>query len=175
MLTNYKSDLLFSMERLSTAPFSVRRVGAEESLPFAVDNAASITGLSLEELHSQGRLFISDHSDQASLPRSSQYKYGAACQAYFYIHPNSDAQFLPLAIKPNNEGSDLVYTPEDSENDWTLAKLMFNLNDIWFTQWYHLAATHITSEIVYLAAIRTLSEEHPLMSILHRRTSTETC
>jgi arachidonate 15-lipoxygenase (second type)/8-lipoxygenase (S-type) len=169
MLANYKDDLLFSMERLSTAPFSVRRVGARESLPFTVDNAASITGLTLEELHSQGRLFLVDHSDQADLPRSSEIKYGAACQAYFYIHPDpSNGAFLPLAIKPNNNGSDLVYTPEDQENDWTLAKLMFNMNDIWFTQWYHLAATHVTSEIVYFAAIRTLSEAHPLMSLLHR-------
>ncbi|KAI0554027.1 lipoxygenase [Xylaria curta] len=167
MLSNYTSDLLFSMERLSTAPASVARVGANDALLFAVDNAASIAGLSLEQLQAQGRLFVIDYLDQKDLPRSSEYKFGAACQAYFYIHPQS-GDFLPLAIKPNVEGSDLVYTPEDEENDWTLAKLMFNLNDVWFTQWFHLAAGHEAAEIVYLAAIRTLSEEHPLMSILHR-------
>lgn len=168
MLSNYTSDLLFSMERLSTAPVSVARVGANDALLFAVDNAASIAGLSLEQLQAQGRLFAVDYLDQKDLPLSSDIKFGAACQAYFYIHPES-GHFLPLAIKPNLEGSDLVYTPEDEENDWMLAKLMFNLNDVWFTQWFHLAAGHETAEIVYLAAIRTLSEEHPLLPFLHRR------
>lgn len=168
MLTNYTSDLLFSMERLSVAPFRVFRVKADDALVFTVDNAESISGLSLEALQSQGRLFLVDHSDQKDLPKSSTYKYGGAAQAYFYIHPES-GDFLPLAIKPNNEGSDLVFTPEDDENDWLLAKMIFNLNDVWFTQWYHLAAEHETSEIVYLSAIRSLSEEHPIMPILHRR------
>lgn len=167
MLTNYTSDLLFSMERLSVAPFRLFRVKPDDTLAFAVDNAASISGLSLEDLQSQGRLFFIDHSDQKDLPRSSTYKYGAAAQAYFYIHPRS-GDFLPLAIKPNNEGSDLVFTPEDDENDWLLAKMIFNLNDVWFTQWYHLAATHEVAEIVYLSAIRTLSEKHPIMPFLHR-------
>jgi hypothetical protein len=76
--------------------------------------------------------------------------------------------FLPLAIKPNVEGSDLVYTPQDLPNDWLLAKMMFNSNSFWHAQWYHLAATHAVGEIVYLSAIRTLSEEHPIMAILHR-------
>lgn len=154
------------MARLSTSPYSVSRVLTNDSLLFAVDNAAAITGLSLDELKSQGRLFVVDYSDQIDLPKQDG-KYGAACQAYFYIHPESE-EFLPLAIKPNAAGSDLVYTPQDTENDWLLAKMMFNLNDVWFLEWYHLAGTHALSEIVYLAAIRTLSEDHPLMAILHR-------
>ncbi len=168
MLTNYTDDLLFSMERLSVAPFRIFRVKANDTLAFALDNAASISGLSLEDLQSQGRLFFADHSDQKDLPRSSTVKYGGAAQAYFYIHPET-GDFLPLAVKPNNEDSDLVFTPEDDEADWLLAKMIFNLNDVWYTQWYHLAATHDVSEIVYLSAIRTLSEEHPIMPILHRR------
>jgi hypothetical protein len=77
--------------------------------------------------------------------------------------------FLPLAIKPNANGSSLVYTPQDLPNDWLLAKMMFNLNSFWHAQWYHLGATHVVGEIVYLSAIRTLSEEHPIMAVLHRR------
>lgn len=167
MLSNYTSDLLFSMERLSVAPFRLFRIGADDNLAFEVDNAESISGVSLRDLQSQGRLFSVDHSDQKNLPRSSQLKFGGAAQAYFYIHPDS-GDFLPLAIKPNNEGSDLVFTPEDNEYDWLLAKMIFNLNDVWFTQWFHLAAGHETGEIVYLSAIRSLSEQHPLMPIMHR-------
>ena len=48
--------------------------------------------------------------------------------------------------------------------------MMFNLNDFWHSQWYHLSGTHNVIEIVYEAAYRTLSREHPVMALLDRRT-----
>ncbi|KAI4629475.1 uncharacterized protein J4E87_003739 [Alternaria ethzedia] len=166
LLTNYTNDLLFSMTQLSDNPYKIVRVSKNAKLPFSVSNADAISGQTLEALQSSGRLFLADYLDQKHQPHSAG-KYGAACQAYFYIDPKSQ-NFLPLAIKSNAEGSDLVYTPHDSPNDWLLAKMMFNLNSFWYAQWYHLGATHAVSEIVYLSAIRTLSEEHPVMAILHR-------
>lgn len=161
------------MERLSVAPFSIRRVKlSSDRNGFDMDNqlAKKVSGYTLDQLQSNGRLFIADHLDQANqdLQGTGEFgnKYGAACQAYFYT--DDRGQLRPLAIKPNVEKSNLVYTPLDHANDWMLAKQMFNQNDIWFTQWYHLAACHLTSEIVYLAAIRTLSEDHPLMIMLRR-------
>jgi arachidonate 15-lipoxygenase (second type)/8-lipoxygenase (S-type) len=155
------------MTQLSENPYRISRVSKDARLPFAVSNAKAIAGQTLPSLQDAGRLFLTDFLDQAHLPQTAG-KHGTACQAYFYVHPVSD-DFLPLAIKPNVEGSDLVYTPEDLPNDWLLAKMMFNLNSFWHAQWYHLAATHIVGEIVYLSAIRTLSDEHPIMAILHRR------
>jgi hypothetical protein len=84
----------------------------------------------------------------------------------FFIHPTS-GDFLPLAIK-TNVGADLVYTPLDSSNDWLLAKMMFNVNDILHSQMFHLAASHDVGEIVHEAALRTLSFDHPVMVILER-------
>lgn len=167
VLTNYTDDLSFSMTQLSENPYRIFRVPKDTKLPFTVSNTSAIAGQSLESLQSSGRLFLTDFLDQ-KYQLMSPGKYGAACQAYFYIDPISQ-DFLPLAIKPNLEGSELVYTPQDLDNDWLLAKMMFNLNSLWYTQWYHLAATHAVSEIVYLSAIRTLSDEHPIMAILHRR------
>ncbi|KAL6151993.1 hypothetical protein ACJQWK_04381 [Exserohilum turcicum] len=154
------------MTQLSENPYRIFRVPKDTKLPFTVSNTSAIAGQSLESLQSSGRLFLTDFLDQ-KYQLMSPGKYGAACQAYFYIDPISQ-DFLPLAIKPNLEGSELVYTPQDLDNDWLLAKMMFNLNSLWYTQWYHLAATHAVSEIVYLSAIRTLSDEHPIMAILHR-------
>lgn len=165
--TNYTDDLLFSMTQLSENPYRISRVSRDVELPFSVSDANVISGRTLESLQTSGRLFLADFLDQKYQLKSAG-KYGAACQAYFYIDPRSQ-NFLPLAIKPNVEGSDLVYTPQDSADDWLLAKMMFNLNSFWHAQWYHLSATHVVSEIVYLSAIRTLSEEHPIMAILHRR------
>lgn len=74
---------------------------------------------------------------------------------------------MPLAIR-TNVGSDLIYTPQDSAADWLLAKIMFNVNDFFMGQMDHLARTHSVVEIIYQAAIRTLSDDHPVLAILKR-------
>lgn len=170
VLTNYTDDRFFSMERLANSPYAVRRlVPGVDSLAFQLDEslATNLTTLTLEELFDAGRLFYADYRDQKDLQPTA--RYSAACDAYFYIHPDS-GDFLPLAIRTNS-GGNLVYTPADDFEDWTLAKIMYNICDIWFAQWDHLARTHETAHIAYMAAIRTLSEEHPVMAILNRRKS----
>lgn len=168
VLTNYSQDLFFSMERLANAAFSVERLTPGTSVHFNVDDTAAknITGFTLAELLAAGRLFYADHSNQASLATTSD-KYGAACSAYFYIA--SSGEFLPLAIR-TNVGADLIYTPADDAEDWLLAKIMFNINDFFFNQVYHLAATHEVIQITWMAAIRTLSTEHPVYGLLNRLT-----
>ncbi|TVY34757.1 Manganese lipoxygenase [Lachnellula subtilissima] len=166
VLTNYTNDLFFSMERLSVNPYSIKRLDASATLPFQVDNgiATNITGTTVSGLLKSGSLFYVDHRDQATL--ESTGRFAAYCDAYFYIHPTS-GDFLPLAIRTNT-GSNLIYTPADTANDWLLAKMMFNLNDFWQSQWYHLSATHNVLEIIWEAAYRTLSDEHPVMALLKR-------
>lgn len=169
ILTNYTQDLLFSMERLSLSPYQVRRLNpASDELQFSVDDAVAqnITGSTLQQLFSDGRLFYADYRDQKDLTRTE--RFAAACDAYFYIDKTSE-DFLPLAIR-TNVGSNLIYTPNDEPNDWLLAKIMYNVNDFWFAQWNHLASTHEVVQITYLAAIRTLSDDHPILAILDRIT-----
>lgn len=156
------------MERLSAGPFSTRRLHPKnDALPFQIDAATvkKVTGQSLEDLHRSGRLFFADHSYQAQYTHQPG-RYAAACSAYFYICPKT-GDFLPLAIK-TNVGSDLVYTPLDESDDWLLAKMMFNNNDYFFGQIFHLAESHSVAEIVYLAALRTLSTKHPVRAFLDR-------
>ncbi|KAH8924457.1 Lipoxygenase [Atractiella rhizophila] len=167
MRTNYTSDLLFSMERLSVQPYSVRRVQKGETLSFNVDDdsAKKISTFTQKQLQAAGRLFYVDYRDQGD-QTLTEGRYAGACDAFFYIHPTS-GDFLPLAIRPNN-GSPLIYTPLDSENDWQLAKMLFEQNDFWWAQWYHLVATHEVIDIVYEAALRSLSADHPLLAIMNR-------
>ncbi|KAI1734265.1 lipoxygenase [Xylaria scruposa] len=168
MLTNYTDDRLFSMMRLSATPYKIQRVQLNEALLFPVDNAASITGgLSLGDLRAQGRLFSTDFSHLKDLPSSG--KYGAGCQAYFYIDHSGD--FLPLAVKPIVKGREnlaLVYTPKDEPADWLLAKMLLNQNDGYHSTWAHVGQSHSAAEAPYLAAIRSLSNDHPVMGILNR-------
>lgn len=139
-LNNYTQELFFGGERLTSNPYVVQRLPILEQLPFMVDDTLThqITGLTLSELHLQGRLFYADHSYQSNATRYpvGDSKYTAACQAYFYICPYS-GDFLPLAIKPNY-GPELVYTPLDSANDWLLAKILFNVNDLFHSQMFHV-------------------------------------
>lgn len=156
------------MERLSANPYAVRRLHPTlDKLPFLVDpvTVRNLSGTDLRTLHEGGYLFLVDHSYQARYPVTPG-RYTAACSAYFYISPFS-GDFLPLAIK-TNVGADLVYTPLDEQNDWLLAKAMFNVNDLFHGQIFHLANSHAVAEIVYEAALRTLSSNHPILGILHR-------
>ena len=155
------------MERLSVNPFSTIRLHPNDTLPFMLDNVtvSKIAGTSLDHLLTSGRLFLASHSYQAPY-KLQPGRFGAACDAYFYQHPKTN-DFLPLAIKTNT-GSNLTYSSLDSENDWLLAKLMFNSNDLLHSQVFHLANSHDVAEIVYLAAIRTLSARHPVRAFLDR-------
>ncbi|KAH8096629.1 lipoxygenase [Cristinia sonorae] len=170
IMTNYTQDLLFSMERLSLNPYSLRALKRHEPLPFQVDSkvTSKVAGASLKQLQDDGKLFFIDYRWQANLTKTQMEpkRYGAAVSAYFFIHPRT-SDFLPLAIKTNT-GADLVYTPLDSANDWLLAKLMFNVNDMFHSQMSHLVMTHDVSEAVHQAALHTLSEDHPVMLILER-------
>ena len=70
--TNFTSDLLFAMERLSTNPYAIRRLHpTADALPFEVDDetAEAITGTRLATLHQEGRLFLVDHSYQKDYPK----------------------------------------------------------------------------------------------------------
>ena len=158
------------MERLSVNPFSTRRLRADDDLPFSVDDevAMKIAGVTLASLHKSGRLFLASHSYQTKYKLQTG-RYAAACDAYFYIHPKSN-DFLPLAIK-TNVGADLTYTPLDTPTDWLFAKMMFNSNDFFQSQIFHLANSHAVAEIVYLAGLRTLSERHPVRAFMDRSES----
>jgi hypothetical protein len=181
------------MERLSANPYAVKRLKPSDQPPFTVNDSivsTLITDVTFELLLRTGNLFVVDHSYQANYPTIAG-RYGAACNALFYINPfvrtqrpcstprgcllstsllttsSQSNEFLPLAIK-TNVGSDLIYTPLDEPNDWLLAKIMFNLNDLFQAQMYHLAASHCVGEIVHEAALRTLSDSHPILALLNR-------
>ncbi|KAI0968437.1 lipoxygenase [Xylaria arbuscula] len=168
MLTNFTDDRMFSMIRLSASPYRLKRVKPSDKLLFPVDNAAAITGLSLKQLQAQGRLFLEDFSEMKELDPTD--KFGAGSQGYFYIDPKT-GDFLPLAVRPivkGREDSALVYTPKDTFDDWMLAKMLLNQNGLWHTTWAHITQSHSAAEAPYLAAIRTLSDNHPVLAIINR-------
>ena len=85
--------------------------------------------------------------------------------ALFYI--NDDGDLLPLGIR-TNVGKNFTYTKLDKPNDWLLAKTMYNVADQFHLQMYHLTATHNVGEALHEAAMRTMSDSHPIMAVLDR-------
>ncbi|RWA14102.1 hypothetical protein EKO27_g1027 [Xylaria grammica] len=169
MLTNHTDDRTFSMMRLSSVPYRLRRVQREDPLLFPLDEdlSRSISGHSLEELHAQGRLFSEDFAEMKDQETTSAY--GAGCQAYFYIDDAGD--FLPLAVKlivKGREDSALVYTPKDLKDEWLFAKMTINANDGWHSTWGHTTMSHSAAEAPYLTAIRSFSENHPILAVINR-------
>lgn len=65
----------------------------------------------------------------------------------------------------------LLYTPLDTPAAWTLAKMIFSQNDLFWSAFYHLASTHEVLDIIYLAAARTLNIAHPVFALLSRFTT----
>lgn len=162
---NYTNDLFFSMQRLTVDPLAVRRLKPHQRrLPFHVDDAVArkVSGMTAEQLLTQGRLFYVDYRALSKLPRQ-EGRFSAACEAYFYISAR-DGKWLPLAIK-TNEGADLVYTPADAPVDWLFAKILFGQNDVWDTPWRHFASTHLVVELPYMAAQRCMGDGHPVLAI----------
>jgi arachidonate 15-lipoxygenase (second type) / 8-lipoxygenase (S-type) len=155
------------MERLSISPYAVRRLNpSNDSLAFTISDSTcqNLTGSTLQSLFNAGRLFYVDYRNQLGLPSTG--RYAPAADAYFYIDSTS-GDFLPLAIR-TNVGSNLIYTPADDAGDWLLAKMAYNVNDFWFAQLDHLALTHEVVQINYMAAIRTLSDQHPVLALFDR-------
>lgn len=72
-----------------------------------------------------------------------------------------------MAIKPS-PSSDLIYTRLDTAQDWLLAKMIFNVNDLFHAEAFHLTAFHDVGEIIHEAALRTLSDNHPVFVFLDR-------
>lgn len=157
------------MERLSTNPHVLRRIHpTAQDLPFTVPDLEVqqlASGHTAEDLHKAGRLFIADHSIQASYDVNPG-RFTGACTAMFFLHPFTEV-FLPLAIRVHPE-SGLIYTPLDDENDWTFAKMAFGMNDLFHGQNFHLAASHDVAEAVHQAALRTMSSRHPVRAYLDR-------
>ncbi|KAF2451749.1 Lipoxygenase [Karstenula rhodostoma CBS 690.94] len=169
-LTNYTLDSFFGGERL-VRPYSLYKATDKDTklIDISDDEVKKIAGWTIAELLKAGRLFAVDHSYQADqttyVPSQFNDKYGAPATALFYLDDKKD--LLPLGIR-TNVGANLTYTPLDAENDWFLAKIIFNVADQFHNQIYHLTATHNVGEALHEAAMRTLSHKHPIMAVLDR-------
>lgn len=144
----------------------------KDKLPFSVDSEVvkKLTDTPLEALHEGGRLFVADHSNQKKY-KTQAGRYQTACTGFFYLDARSN-QFPPLATRII-VGADLTYTPLDDKNDWLLAKMFFNYNDLFNSPMSHVLF-HVGSEIIHESAFRSLSDDHLVMAVTDRSCTSAT-
>ncbi|CAO1626282.1 unnamed protein product [Parajaminaea phylloscopi] len=193
ILANGGTDECFGFERLSSQPFSLRRLDAKhDAVPFEVPDDVvmdlSSTFVNTHDLLRAGRLFYIDYRFLTHL-KLAPHRFTAATDALFFMDERREDDLMPLAIRthripsaneddavretvaairsllPIGDGS-LIYHPRDSSAAWSLAKLIFAQNDLWVAQTYHLTCTHHVLDALSLHAMRCFSRHHPVFALL---------
>ena len=177
----WKTDQEFGRQTLNGYNPTLIKKCTELPINFAVnDNHLKnllTRGLSLEEEMASGNIYIIDHKILEDIP-TGYYPLGstedtgikmelAAAMCLFYVDSNDD--FRPIAIQlGQTPGPEFpIWTPNDAEYDWLLAKMWFRNADYQVHQMKsHLALTHLLVEPVAIAMFRCLPPAHPVHKLL---------
>jgi len=170
--SSWKSDVTFGNERLWGATLtSFHRI---EEIPknFGVTDE-TVKGLlrsgeTLESELKNQRLYLVDYSVFDNIPALLPGRYMCAPMCLFYLNGKND--FVPIAIQLYQEANPTwnpVYTPNDPENDWLMAKFCLGNADFgYFEAITHYVRAHLVCEPVIVAANQKLSVVHPVYKIL---------
>ena len=137
--------------------------------------------LSLEEEIALGNIYIVSHKILEGIPTGC-YPYGKKAQtktgicqkielasAMCLLYHDSMDELKPIAIQLGQEpGPEFpIWTPNDKEHDWLLAKMWFRNSDYQVHQIKtHLAFTHLLAEPISIATFRCLPPAHPVHKLL---------
>lgn len=130
-------------------------------------------GDTLKKAIKDGRVYMVDYEILDDIPHYGQNdmnlerRYTSASLGLFYVRGSGDV--VPIAIQFHQEPSETnpIWTPNDSELDWTYAKMWLrNADSQWHQMITHLLRTHLFMEPVALASRRQLPALHPLWKLL---------
>ena len=101
--------------------------------------------------HQDGRVYMVDYEILDDIPHYGQHdktcerRYTCAGLGLFYVKGSGD--IVPIAIQFHQVPSDtnLIWTPNDSELDWTYAKMWLRNAD---TQWHQVSKLKYTSPLI---------------------------
>nr|CAB3221299.1 arachidonate 5-lipoxygenase-like [Phallusia mammillata] len=121
-----------------------------------------------------GKIYISDFSEVFNGVERMEQLYCAQCIALFCV--NDKGEFLPLAIQLVPGSRDHLFTPNDSEEDWLLAKMYLRCAQSNMHQWiYNYLETHACMEPFGVALFRCLPRAHPIYKLLRPHLRTVSC
>ncbi|XP_052773311.1 allene oxide synthase-lipoxygenase protein-like [Mya arenaria] len=170
-LDRWMSDEKFGMQRLNGVNSNViclvrnmaqlRNIKVDQN-----DKVLSSENLTIKDAIAANRLFIVDHNILQDCPTNEGI---TLCSPIALFVRNEYGKIVPVAIQlfQNKTVGNPVFTPNDDEITWQLAKMWFNNADAQVHQSiHHLAYTHLIMEGFAVAAHRFLSTSHPVFKIL---------
>ena len=127
------------------------------------------TGKTLKEEIEKGRIYILNHRilDGVSTGVYDEKKISlAAAICLFYVR--DDNEFVPIAIQHGQDSNKFpIWTPNDAELDWLMAKIWFRNSDVVVHSVYsHITGAHFVTEPFAIALHRCLPPVHPIHKLL---------
>lgn len=166
----WKTDAHFGRQRLRGCNPRSIRLCTEIPDNFAVC-AATVKGLlddfTLEEAIGENRMFIVDHSILDEIMDADCNQVIPSPMALFYL--NDNAELMPVAIQlyqQKDEKENPVFTPNDPQYTWLLAKMWFNNADSNYQRMLLMTSSHWILECVTVSLHRNLSPSHPIHRLL---------
>lgn len=123
-------------------------------------------GMDLEEEMKAGHIYYIDYCHMEGIPRKGPF-YVPDAIVMFYVR--SSGQLVPIAIQLSQKpGPDSpIWTPNDTESDWMLAKMFVKATDSHYQAIYsHLVQTHFLMESITIAVYRKLPPNHPVYKLV---------
>ena len=133
-------------------------------------------GLTLEEEVMQGNIYLINHDILEGVP-TGNYPCGGSGEEskldlavpFCLFYNGTDDRLRPIAIQLGQEPGPKfpIWTPNDGEHAWLLAKIWFRNADYQVHQMVsHLAYTHLLIEPFAVATFRCLPPQHPIHKLL---------
>lgn len=172
----WKSDVEFGRQRIAglnpTTIESITSLPKTSSITDAFVRPALLGGGTLEQRLREKKMYMIDYtpafldlvekinSQKGGIPR---FQYAPRCLFYW----NEQKQLMPVAIELSTPTQRIVYTPQDSLTEWTLAKAHFLAADFAIHELHtHLNRCHAAAEPYQIATRRCLSSMHPVFRLL---------
>lgn len=166
----WRTDEEFGRECLDGInPVLIRRCSEPISkFPVTNDMVGNLLdrGMTLEQEMKAGHIYCIDYCHLVGIPRNGPFFVPDAI-VMFYVR--SSGILVPIAIQLSQEpGSSVpIWTPNDSEMDWLLAKMFVRATDSHYQAIYsHLVQTHFLMESITIALYHQLPPNHPVYKLL---------
>lgn len=123
-------------------------------------------GLTLDEEMKAGHIYYADYPHMTGIPRSGP---NVVTDSIVMFYVRDSGVLVPIAIQLHQEPGprNPIWTPNDSEMEWLLAKMFVKATDAHYQSIYsHLVQTHFLMETITVSLHRQLPPNHPVYKML---------
>lgn len=161
------SDKDFALRTLQgPSPQTIRKIRKYDWILSKIsdDLLIELTGINdLDLIYTE--LYIVDYSIFEGLKTKNNFQIGAP-QALFFQDSNKEI-LIPIAISITKEDNNL-YTPLDSTEAWTYAKLSFLQNEVLYMPLInHVVESHLWMDPVIISTDFYLPKQHPVYNLVY--------